>query len=73
LPDGLFSNQKSQFGLILEGLAIEDVSIFYGIWSILRPFDIFSDYLVYIVVILCISLHVGILNKEKSGNPGVHE
>jgi hypothetical protein len=30
LPDGILSNQKSQFGLILEGLAIEDVGIFYG-------------------------------------------
>jgi hypothetical protein len=30
LPDGLFLNQKSKFGLILEGLAIEDVGIFYG-------------------------------------------
>jgi hypothetical protein len=30
LPDGLFSNQKSKFGKILEGLAMEDVGIFYG-------------------------------------------
>jgi hypothetical protein len=30
LPDGLFSNQKSNFGEILEGLAMEDVGIFYG-------------------------------------------
>jgi hypothetical protein len=30
LPDGLFSNQKSKFGQILEGLAMEDVGIFYG-------------------------------------------
>jgi hypothetical protein len=30
LPDGSFSNQKSKFGLILEGLAMEDVGIFYG-------------------------------------------
>jgi hypothetical protein len=30
LPDGLFSNQKSKFGLFLEGLVMEDVSIFYG-------------------------------------------
>jgi hypothetical protein len=30
LPDGLFSNQKSKFGYILEGLALEDVGIFYG-------------------------------------------
>jgi hypothetical protein len=30
LPDGLFSNQKSKFGKIVEGLAMEDVDIFYG-------------------------------------------
>jgi hypothetical protein len=30
LPDGIFSNQKFQFGKILEGLAMEDVGIFYG-------------------------------------------
>jgi hypothetical protein len=30
LPDGLFSKQKSKFGKILEGLAMEDVGIFYG-------------------------------------------
>jgi hypothetical protein len=29
LPDGIFSNQKSQFGLISEGLVMEDVGIFY--------------------------------------------
>jgi hypothetical protein len=47
LPDGIFSNQKSRFGLILEGLAIDDVgilyghSVFYGYWYILRPFGTF--------------------------------
>jgi hypothetical protein len=30
LPDGISSNQKSQFGKILEGLAMEDIGIFYG-------------------------------------------
>jgi hypothetical protein len=42
LPDGFFSNQKSQFGLILEGPRLENVDIFYGhleiftdIWDIL--------------------------------------
>jgi hypothetical protein len=42
LPDGLFSNQKSQFGEILEGLRLEKVYIFFGhleyfmeIWDIL--------------------------------------
>jgi hypothetical protein len=29
LPDGLFSNQKSQFGYILEGLGMEIFVIFY--------------------------------------------
>jgi hypothetical protein len=29
LPDGIFSNQKSQYGYILEGLAMENVGIFY--------------------------------------------
>jgi hypothetical protein len=36
LPDGLFSNQKSQFGQFLEGLRLENVDIFYGIWNIIR-------------------------------------
>jgi hypothetical protein len=42
LPDGKFSNQKSQFGYILEDLRLENVGIFYGhleyfnaIWDIL--------------------------------------
>jgi hypothetical protein len=30
LPFRIFSNPKSQFGLILEGLAIEDIGKFYG-------------------------------------------
>jgi hypothetical protein len=29
LPDDVFSNQRSQFGIILEGLTIENVGIFY--------------------------------------------
>jgi hypothetical protein len=28
--DGIFSNQKSRFGSILEGLAMEGVAVFYG-------------------------------------------
>jgi hypothetical protein len=35
LPDGIFSNQKSQFGLIFEGLLLDDVSLFF------RPFGLF--------------------------------
>jgi hypothetical protein len=30
LPDGSFSNQKSQFGNILEGLRLKNVHLFYG-------------------------------------------
>jgi hypothetical protein len=40
LPDGLFSNQKSQFGYILVGL-VEKVGSFMTIWNILRPFGKF--------------------------------
>jgi hypothetical protein len=53
LPDGIFSNQKSQFGLILECLAMEDVGAFYGhsvnspaFWHILWPFYLFCGHLV---------------------------
>jgi hypothetical protein len=42
LPDGLFSNQKSQFGKNFQGLRLENNDIFYGqlehfmdIWDIL--------------------------------------
>jgi hypothetical protein len=53
LPDGLFSNQKSKFGKILEGFAMEDVGIFYGhfvnfpaIWYIIWPSGIIFTVLV---------------------------
>jgi hypothetical protein len=41
LPDGIFSNQGSKVGQILEGLAMKDVGIFMAIWSILRPSGVF--------------------------------
>jgi hypothetical protein len=75
LPDGIFSNQKCQFGLSLECLAMNDVGKFYGhlvyfsaIWSIFLQFGIFwsfglfHGYLVYFPF-------VGMLYQEKSGNP----
>jgi hypothetical protein len=56
LPDGLFSNQKCQFGKSLESLAMENVGIFYdhlayftAIGNISWPFGIFSGHLVYFV------------------------
>jgi hypothetical protein len=70
LPDGIFSNPKSQVGSILEGLAIEDAGVFYGllvnfpaIWYILGHFCKF-------MVIWFIFPRFGILYHEKSGNPG---
>jgi hypothetical protein len=54
LPDGLFSNQKSQFEYILEGLAMENLGIFYhhlvcfsAIGNILWPFGILRGNLAY--------------------------
>jgi hypothetical protein len=51
LPDGIFSNQKTKF---LDGLAMEDVDIFYGHLVFLQPmgiiyvhFVIFCSNLVY--------------------------
>jgi hypothetical protein len=49
LPDGIFSNQKSQFGEILEALGIEKVGIYStAIWYILRPFGKFYGHLIII-------------------------
>jgi hypothetical protein len=54
LPDGIFSNQKSQFGEILVGLAMEDVGIFYdllvfftAICSLVRAFGVCYGNLLY--------------------------
>jgi hypothetical protein len=68
LPDGLFSNQKSKLGYILEGLALEDVGIFWStllsfVTYILRTFGIIRGNLVY-------SSRFVFLYQEKSGNPG---
>jgi hypothetical protein len=54
LPDGVFSNQNSRFGKILEGLAMEVVGKFYShrvnfqaILHILYPFGKILHVLVY--------------------------
>jgi hypothetical protein len=69
LPDGLFTNQKSQFGQILKGLGMENVSIFYeqleyftAIWYNLWPFGIVSGNLVYFS-------HFGIFGSRKTWQP----
>jgi hypothetical protein len=66
LPD---SNQKSQFGQILEGLAMADVGICTAVLSTLRPNDTFYGHLVHFVVIWYIFSSFGILYREQSGNP----
>jgi hypothetical protein len=43
---------------------------FMPIWNILGPLEIFYDNLVYFVVIWYIFPRFGILDQEKSGNPG---
>jgi hypothetical protein len=61
LPDGLFSNQKSQFGKNFEGNGIENVVTFYDhleyftvIWYNLQPFVIVCGHLVYFFVLECL-------------------
>jgi hypothetical protein len=72
LPDGLFSNQKSKFGQILDGLPMEDVGIFY--WHLVH-FTVFG-YILWTFGIVRRNLvyfsHFGILYEEKSGNPARH-
>jgi hypothetical protein len=51
LPDGTLSNQKSRFGSILEGLAMEDVGKLYGPLVYLRLFGIFCGHFIYFIVI----------------------
>jgi hypothetical protein len=69
LPDGLFSNKKSKFGLILEGLQIENDGIFY---EHLVHFMVFC-YILWSWGIVRGNLvnisRFGILFQEKSGNP----
>jgi hypothetical protein len=46
LPDGFFSDQKSQFGYFLEDLGMENIVIILVIYNILLPLDIFYGHLV---------------------------
>jgi hypothetical protein len=68
LPDGIFSNQKSKFGQILEGLAMADALVFYVRLNILKPFGIFYVNLVYFKIIWFIFHRFGML-KPKIWQP----
>jgi hypothetical protein len=61
LPDGLFSNQKYQFGYLNYGFAL-DWKNGYILW----PFRIFYGHLGYFGVLFS---GFGIMDREKSGNP----
>jgi hypothetical protein len=73
LPDGKFSNQKSKFGKILEGLVMEDVVIFYGhlvyftaIWYTLQTFGTFCGNLVYFPVLeICTKKNLATLVNRR--------
>jgi hypothetical protein len=67
LPDGIFSNQNTKFGYILECLAMKDAGKFYGhleyltvIWYILWQFGISYGNLVYLMAIWYILWSFGI-------------
>jgi hypothetical protein len=67
LPDGIVSCQKSKFGQTLEGLGMEDVSIFYGHFVYLC-----YGQMVYFMAIWSsfgIFFPFGMLYRENSGNP----
>jgi hypothetical protein len=73
-PVGLVSNQKSQFGYILERLEREDVGLFYGhfayfkvIWYILWPFGVFSRF-----VKMYIPRKIGVLTQNTANSPKNH-
>jgi hypothetical protein len=70
LPDGTFSDQKCQFGYILEGLGMENVGVLHGhfvflllFWYILWQSGIFVAISVYI-------FSQFFFQQEKSGNLG---
>jgi hypothetical protein len=71
LPDGLFSNQKSQFGKKFSGPQIG--KCLYILW----PFGVFYGSLGYFMTIRYILCSFGtfsgfaIIHKEKSGNPEI--
>jgi hypothetical protein len=62
LPDGIFSNQNTQFGNFLHSIPIS----FMAIWSVLQPFRISYGPLIYFAVILVYFSSFGMSYREKS-------
>jgi hypothetical protein len=61
----LFSNQRCQFGYILDGLWMKIFDVFRGNLVFLLPFGCFNDQLVF----LCHISHFGLVYQEKPGIP----
>jgi hypothetical protein len=77
-PDGIISNRKYQFGLYLEGLAMENVGIFNGPFVFFTAFGYFCGHLVKSMVIwhipiipilvLCTNKNLAILAETANRN-----
>jgi hypothetical protein len=66
LPDGIFSNQKSQFGQILEGIGFENVDIFNGhLVCFTDNWDFYDIHLVHFVFVRYIFSSFGIMYQEN--------
>jgi hypothetical protein len=69
LPDGVFSNQKPQFGEILEGIEIFYFRIFYDHSEYITAIGIFYGHLGKSEVILVYLSPFWYIISRKSGNP----
>jgi hypothetical protein len=69
LPDGFFSDQKSQFGHILEDLGMENIVIYSGHLDYFAIIGYIVGEFGNFVVLGYIFPRFGVLCSEKSGNP----
>jgi hypothetical protein len=67
-----FKTKNPHWGKLWRVLKWKILVYFMTIWSILRPLEIFYSHLVDFVVIWYIFPRFGILDQEKSCNPGRH-
>jgi hypothetical protein len=65
-----FQTKNLNLGKFCRVLLLKILLYFMTIWSILRPLEIFNGHSVYFVVIWYMFPRFGILDQEKSGNPG---
>jgi hypothetical protein len=69
LPDGIFSDQKSQFGFILGGFENKNVCVFYGHLEFFKATWFVCTFDAHFVVTWYFFTRLGKLYQEKSGNP----